>query len=198
VALKEATAPAAGRALEVSSNQEVQWFSGLGVKAAKGAIEPLKLVPVAGDDGRIMFEDDRDTMAALASETGPCYALLAGLDSLALLRRDLTALVDAADARRKVFGPSGACDLGGLSDLPGHAIFDRGRLIGFWEFDPEARAIVWMAFGVKEPRKDKALKLAVERTEAFVRDELGDARSFSLDSPKSRVPRLEAIRRAAS
>jgi hypothetical protein len=31
-------------------------------------------------------------------------------------------------------------------------------------------------------------------TESFVRDQLGDARSFSLDSPKSRRPRIEAIR----
>ena len=34
------------------------------------------------------------------------------------------------------------------------------------------------------------------RTEAFVRDELGDARSFSLDSIKSRLPRLAALRSA--
>jgi hypothetical protein len=32
------------------------------------------------------------------------------------------------------------------------------------------------------------------RTEAFVRDELGDARTFSLDSPASRGGRLEALR----
>jgi hypothetical protein len=33
--------------------------------------------------------------------------------------------------------------------------------------------------------------------EEFVRGELGDARSFSLDSPKSRVPRIQALRAAA-
>jgi hypothetical protein len=43
--------------------------------------------------------------------------------------------------------------------------------------------------------KDKALAALVERTEAFVRDDLGDARSFSLDSPKSRTPRLDALRK---
>jgi len=31
--------------------------------------------------------------------------------------------------------------------------------------------------------------------EAYVRDQLGDARSFSLDSSASRRPRIEAIRR---
>jgi len=47
-------------------------------------------------------------------------------------------------------------------------------------------------------KKDKTLKLAVTRTEAFVRDQLGDARSFSLDSPKSRAPRITALRKAAA
>jgi hypothetical protein len=53
---------------------------------------------------------------------------------------------------------------------------------------------VWATFG---RRKDKALAAAVEETEAFVRDQLGAARSFSLDSPKSRVSRLESLRALA-
>jgi hypothetical protein len=47
-------------------------------------------------------------------------------------------------------------------------------------------------------KKDKALQEAVTRTENFVRAQLGDARSFSLDNPKSRVPRIEALRKAAA
>ena len=43
-----------------------------------------------------------------------------------------------------------------------------------------------------------ALRDAIVRTEAFVRDDLGDARSFSLDSPESRGPRIAAIERAAT
>ena len=43
--------------------------------------------------------------------------------------------------------------------------------------------------------KDKALDAAVKKTEAYVRDQLGDARSFSLDSPKSRAPKIEALRK---
>lgn len=47
------------------------------------------------------------------------------------------------------------------------------------------------SFGVK----DRALEAAVKETEAYVREELGDARSFSLDSPKSRAPKIAALRR---
>ncbi len=37
----------------------------------------------------------------------------------------------------------------------------------------------------------------VRRTQQFVRSELGDARSFSLDSPKSRTLRIQALRAGA-
>lgn len=43
-------------------------------------------------------------------------------------------------------------------------------------------------------KPNAALRRAVARTEVFVRDELGDARSMSLDSPKSRQGRIEALR----
>jgi hypothetical protein len=38
----------------------------------------------------------------------------------------------------------------------------------------------------------------VRDTEHFVRDQLGDARSFSLDSPKSREPKIKALRAASA
>jgi hypothetical protein len=99
-------------------------------------------------------------------------------------------LLDDRDMNRKVIADKVAVPVGGLSDLPSHAILDRGRLVGLWEFDPEAGSIVWATFG---PR-DKALEAVVRDTEAFVRGQLGDARSFSLDSPKSRASRLNSLR----
>jgi hypothetical protein len=77
--------------------------------------------------------------------------------------------------------------------LPGHAIVDRGRLMGRWEFDTDTGTIAWASF---VPR-DKALEKAVREMETFVREDLGDARSFSLDSPTSRAPRIEALRAMA-
>jgi hypothetical protein len=46
-------------------------------------------------------------------------------------------------------------------------------------------------------KKNKDLEAAVRRTEEYIREDLGDARSFSLDSPKSRVPKIEALLRGA-
>ena len=83
-------------------------------------------------------------------------------------------------------------EVGSLLDLPSHAILDRGRLVGLWEYDPESQSIAWTSF----IRSNADLEKAVRRTEEFIRTDLGDARSFSLDSPKSRAPRIQALRKS--
>ena len=101
-------------------------------------------------------------------------------------------LLTSEARKQSVQGEKGTCELGSLSDLTSNAILDRGAVVGLWEYDPDTSSIAWHSFG----RADKALNEAVSRTEAYIREQLGDARSFSLDSPKSRVPRINAIRAA--
>ncbi len=173
---------------------EFQWFSGLGVKAAKAAVEPLKLEPIKPGGDSLLLPDDRAKLEAFKAPKDPHYVLVAGLDSMALLRRDLKGMLDPKDIERQVFVDKDTKPLGGLADLPSHAILDRGRVVGLWEYDTSTNSIAWMAF----VKKDKALQEAVARTEQYVREQLGDARSFSLDSPRSRAPRVEALRRAAA
>jgi len=170
---------------------EFQWFSGLGATAAKAAIAPLSLAAV-DEEGRLLPGDERDAFEQCAAPRKADYALVSSLDALSLLRRDLAGLLEPADAKRLVLSGKTVSEFGGLADLPSHAILDRGRVVGLWEYDPETSSIAWCSF---VPR-DRALDEAVARTEAYVRDQLGDARSFSLDSPKSRGPRIAAIRKA--
>jgi len=86
---------------------------------------------------------------------------------------------------------------GQIRRMPTDGRLDQQRYrYAIWKLDPGAERIAWWAFGANP--KDKALVAAVERTEAFVAGDLGDARSFSLDSPKSRAPRIAALRRAAA
>jgi hypothetical protein len=164
---------------------EFQGFCGLGVKAAKAAVDPLRLVPVAEGDPRLMFASDRQELQSFQPPKQPQYALVGSIDSLFLLRRNLRDVVAPADHQRAGAG-------GRLMDLENHAIVDRGRLVGLWEYDQATESIVWTAFGAR----DKALKAAVESTGKYVREQLGDARSFSLDSPQKRGPRIEALRNA--
>jgi hypothetical protein len=171
---------------------EFQWFSGLGAKVSKDAAGPLKLVEMEEGDDRLMFAQDREALRAFKIPKQPQYVLISSLDGISLLRRDLKGLLAEEDLKQSIFVEKGYQALGGLADLPNHAILDRGRLVGLWEYDFAAESIAWMSFG----SEGKALKEAVNRTEAYIRTDLGDARSFSLDSPKSRAPRVEALRKA--
>ena len=169
---------------------EFQWFAGLGVKASKAVTDPLKLVPVEDGSDRLMFADDKDQFMKFKVPTKPRYALVSGLDAISLLRRDIKSLIDKRDLERQVFVERDTKPLGGLADFPSHAILDRGRLVGLWEYDADTESIAWSSFVVK----DKALNAAIAATEKYIREGLGDARSFSLDSPKSRAPRIAALR----
>jgi hypothetical protein len=171
---------------------EFQQFAGLGVKASKVAVEPLKLEPLAPGDDRLLLPGDRAKLEAFKPPKDPHYILVAGIDSAILLRKNLEWLLDPKDLGREVFVEKGFKPIGELTDLPNHVILDRGRVIGLWEYDTATSSIAWMTF----MKKDKSLLDAVACAEQYVREQLGDARSFSLDSPKSRVPRIEALRKA--
>jgi hypothetical protein len=167
---------------------EFQWFSGLGVNAAKAAVEPLKLSTI---EDRLMFPEEMEAFHKHKPSKTPCYRLTSGLDAIVLLRRDHKSLCAPEDLNREIYLEKGCGSVGGISDLPSHAILDRGRLVGLWEFDTETQTIAWMSF----IKKNRDLEAAVAKAEAFVRDQLGDARTFSLDSPKSRAPRVQGIRK---
>jgi hypothetical protein len=177
----------------VARVKDFQWFSALGVKASQAALEPLGLVPIEPGSDLLARPEDADAVGRMKVPAKPRYALVGSIDSLSLLRRDLPSLLEPADAARSVVADTRRCTLGGIADLPSHAILDRGRLVGLWEYDLERACIAWWPF----VKKDRALEAAVARTEAFVRDELGDARAFSLDSPKSRALRIAALRDAS-
>jgi len=166
---------------------EFQWFSGLSLKAVKAAVAPLSLSP-AGDpeDQRWLLPEDRAAFDAFVQPADPQYSLVSSLDGISALRRDAKSLLTHKDQSLDF-----ARAASGLMDLPHHAILDRGRLIGLWEYDTATESIAYACW----VPLDSALRDAIARTETFIREDLGDARSFSLDTPKSRAPKIEALRR---
>ena len=165
---------------------ELQWFTSMSAKAAKAACEELKLHQV--EDNRLLLPAHFSEWESFKIAKNPQYVLVSGIDGLALLRRDIESLFDSNELTRKFLTTDGG--KGVTADLPSHGIFDRGQLVGLWEYDPAAQAIAWLSF----IPKNKDLENAVKQAEDYVRTQLGDARSFSLDSPKSRVTRIEALR----
>lgn len=171
-----------------ASPAQFQWWSGLGARAAKGAAAALDLVAV--DEDLLAFADDAD---ALRSTKAPpnAAALISSLDNLLHQRRELASLIDPADLKRV---PREGRSGGALMDLPSHAVVENGRVVGLWEYDAENQRIVAGLFG----KATAAVKQAIAAMEGFVRDQLGDARQFSLDGPESRKVRLAGLRKMGS
>ena len=169
---------------------EFQWFSALGVGAAKRAMSQLPLKPIEPGSERLILSDMRDEFEAFTAPKEPYYRLISSLDGISLLRRDVRSMIADEDLDTQVFRERDFAKLEGLADLPNHAIVDRGRLVGLWEFDTFTNSIVWRSFIPKNADLEKSVK----DMETFIQEDLGDARSFSLDSPKSRIPTIEALR----
>ncbi|MBI5705667.1 MAG: winged helix DNA-binding domain-containing protein [Armatimonadetes bacterium] len=184
--------------------EQFRWFSGFGVGAAARALEPLALQPISEGSAFLLLPGQVQAFHDFGVPHEPSYALVSSLDSLVLLRRDLASLIEPADSARDVFAEKGTRQIGHLLDLPSNGIFDRGRLIGLWEYDPFEKELVVQIWaesaddlsgkGSSRRNAPEALREAIDRTEAYVRAQLGDARSFSLDSPGSRKPLLAALR----
>lgn len=168
---------------------QFRWFTAFKAAEAKAAIAPLGLVPLADGSELLALPEDAKAYADFEPPMSPQYSLVGWIDGIALLRRDLASLLDPADAERDLDGIANR-PLGRLPDLPAQGIVDRGRVVGLWDYDPDAGEIAWASF----VPADDALRDAVERTAAFIRDELGDARGSSVDNPASRQPKLAALR----
>lgn len=167
-----------------------QKFAALGVKAAKDVVAPLGFVPIEDASELLLPPGEMYAFKSFEAPTEPRYNLVASLDGALLHRWDVVSLLDDADKERETATYKGAAPISSLSDLYSNAILDRGRLVGLWEYDPFEKEIVSVSF----VERTAALKAAIEKTEAFVRDQLEDCRSFSLDSPDSRKPKIAVLR----
>jgi hypothetical protein len=61
-------------------------------------------------------------------------------------------------------------------------VLDADRLVGFWEFDPSSGKVVFATFDPLPPKRKKAVQELAEDVATFLKEDLGHARSFSLDT----------------
>jgi hypothetical protein len=144
-------------------------------------------VLTAGGEVLWMLPDDVERLAGFTAPAEEQIQLLAGTDSLVLQRRNAADLFAGEDKRRL------DSTLALQTDLQDHPILDRGRIIGLWQYDPGNERIAHWIFDGPTPA---ALRRIAE-AETWIQEDLGDFRSYSLDSPASRQERIDALDAAA-
>jgi hypothetical protein len=152
--------------------EDFAWWAGIGKRAAKEAIGPLRvddvvLPPRRRDDGIV---------------------LLPFRDNLFCLHRGLEPFVE--DEEAEVMDTSGKAVNASETEMLHHnAIVVSGVLRGIWEFD--GNRIVAKVFG-KAPR---GLDDAIADMETFIREQLGDHKYYAFDSGSTRMKRVEFVRK---
>lgn len=170
--------------------KEFREFSAIPAKAAKAAAEEIGLIPFEAGGDLLTTSENLADFEKHEIPQQSVYALIGSLDSFLLQRRGSHFWLDDEDLNRSAPTEKGIQSIGGLMELTANAILDRGRLIGIWEFDFDAGEVVWHTWN---PASEE-LRAKIDSLNSWIRDDLGDARTFSLDSPKSRQPKIEAIR----
>ncbi|REG29453.1 winged helix DNA-binding protein [Archangium gephyra] len=161
-------------------------WAALSQREARAALEKLPLVPVAVEgveDGLWVMEEE---LAALrepvpASES---LAMLAFEDSYLAFHGGPALFTDPKHHARKVpvWGNTKGGTLGDARYLFMRPLLDGDRLVGFWEYDVDAGAVVFGTFDKLAPKRRKAVEALAADVATFLREEVGHAHSFSLDS----------------
>ncbi len=169
------------------SMEEFRWFSGFGARAAAGAVASAGLAEY--EPGWFGHADEADGFWGHGAG-GVQVRFIGCLDNLFLLTRSLRTHVAEEDRGVPAYSENASENAGGLSDLASNAVVLGGRLVGFWDFDPEADELLFNHWAGEA----EAVGAECARVGQMVREHLGDVRTFSLDSPKSRKDRLAFLR----
>lgn len=176
-----------------ASESEFRWLSGFSAKSAKRVMSELKLVPIEPGSDLMLPLNDKESFDLWDAPSDPVYRFISNLDNLVHLRRNVVSLIDPSNHDRPSPGDKKLGSVSGLSDLDTQAIIDRGEIIGLWEFDPEKGEIAYQLWR----KEDDSFREELELTQQYIREQLGDFRSFSLDSPASRKPRIDFLRNSS-
>lgn len=180
-----------------SLTEFVEW-TGVKRRDARAAIAALEL-----DEVRIESRGDVSYVVGGALDTPPApddaVYLLPAQDNHLAFRDGLAALVDPRHHDHEVVVMGGRTQpLGKARWVIQRPIVHRGALVGFWEYDPDAGAIVYAGL---DPLTGEVADRVAGRASAlggFITAQLdGAARSLSTDSDKAIEQRVDALRALA-
>ncbi|MCX4242679.1 DNA glycosylase AlkZ-like family protein [Paraliomyxa miuraensis] len=172
-------------------------WSGLSQTEAKAGLARIGAVPVMveGYGPSFVRAGDEQALAEISPEAKG-WRLLSFEDNYTTLHGGPAVLVDPIHhgVSVKIWGRGGDATLGEAKHLASRAILWGSELVGFWEHDPDHGAVVTGLLG-QSPRGQKtALTSQAKALEHFIAEQLGHARSFSLDTDDALRTRVALVR----
>lgn len=166
-------------------------------KAARTALEALGAEPVtlagSGDEAWLLPDDARAWRTFDGRGDGH-VALLPYRDPFVSARPGPGILTERPEAPVLDRGKKPS-RLGKVTSLHHHVIVGGGEIVGVWEYDPQAHAVVARVWNTDRTLRSRVAD-AAEDTGRFIRDELGDAKLSAVDPPAARARRLAFCRRS--
>ena len=179
--------------------KEFAWWAGISQKDARSIVRRIGLtsISVEGFAGEawIPAEQVDSLRSARSGKNDTAFTLLPCRDNYLYFRRTLGAFLDAADRSAVVLDWMGnPASLGELNSLHHNAIVSSGRLVGYWEYDPEAGEIVWRTFSHTGSHAQREIKEKVAEMNKFIRSQLGDVAFYPFDRGKNRRQRIDSLK----
>lgn len=175
-------------------------WSGLSQRDARAAIETLPAVPMAVEgyaEEAFVLEKDLKALKEAAPVT-TSISMLSFEDNYLTFHGGPGLLTDPKNHPREVsrWGNTKGTNLGDVKHLAARSLFDGERLVGFWEFDPSSGKVVFSTFEPLPAKRKKAVQERAEDMARFLKEDLGHARSFSLDTMEQVQERAELLKGA--
>jgi hypothetical protein len=178
--------------------KEFAAWAGIPQRDAKAALQRLDLLPVAieGIEEVHFLPAERRDLPEQARDAAGAVALLSFADNLIALHGGPALLIDAAHHAMPVpsWGGPGAMPLGEARHASLRSVLAEGKISGFWEYDPESRAIVHASFDALPAAARERLDAAADDLSRFLTEDVGHGRSFSLDTDGDLRQRAAQVR----
>jgi hypothetical protein len=173
-------------------------WTALAQKDVSAAMERLPLAPIVIEgyaEEAFVLEDDLPALRA-AAPASKTLSFLAFEDNFIVLHGGPRAFVDPRHHGRPipVWGSTKATTLGQATHMSMRALADGDRVAGLWEYDPDAGRVVFGTFEPLPAARRKAAESQAEELGRFLREELGHARSFALDTETALRERARLVK----
>jgi hypothetical protein len=174
------------RTVGPATSKDFAAWSGFSQRDARAAMELVPLAPVAVDgyaDDTFVLEEDlpllREPFPVAAS-----LSLLSFEDNFVTAHGGTRLLTDPKHHGRTIaaWGQSKDVTLGDARHMSMRPLIRGDRLGGLWEYDPDTGKVVFGTFDPLPAKSRRTVEALAEDTARFLRDEIGHAKSFTLDT----------------